>query len=117
MHGDNEAGAGGKNDVVEEFLRIVSVLSDGELTMPSPFDLPASAALAANMDRGDIAERLFEVTAARECGFKVTISAVVPGDPAVPDREIVDTEVRTLRALTALLMTTLDELHSRISPS
>lgn len=79
---------------------------------PPPFDLATSLALAANIDRGDLAERLFEVTAARDTQFEVAIYARCPDNPDMR-RQIVDTTVASTKLLTALLDMVLDELDAR----
>lgn len=79
---------------------------------PPPFDLATSLALAANIDMGVLAERLFDVTAERDTQFQVAIYACSPEYPDIR-RQIVDTRVASSQLLTALLETVLDELDAR----
>lgn len=97
-----------EDDLAALFTSVVTALAEGNLTFPPPFDLATSAALAANIDLGDVAEALFTVTAQRETGFRVTVHATAPG---VPDREVVNTTVAGSALLVALLDGLLDEYH------
>lgn len=90
-------------DLAGLFASAISDLADGNLMFPAPFDLASSAALAANVDSGEIAEKLFAVTAQRDTGYRVVIYATAPG---VEDREVVNTTVTS----TGLLLVLLDEL-------
>jgi hypothetical protein len=103
-----------EDDLAARFMAAVASLSEGELTFPSPFNLATSAALAANLDVGAIAERLFEVTALRDTGYRVAIYATAPG---VADREVIDTDVRSTRLLISLLDGLIDEQCARLEKS
>lgn len=100
----------GEQDLRRIFAQITAALSDGDLVFQAPFDLATSAALAANMDIGNIAERLFEVTQMRETSFRVVIQATAPG---VEDRDVVNTTVPGSGLLVALLEGLLDEICAR----
>lgn len=95
----------------EQFAQTVAALADGELTFDPPFDIASAAALAANMDVGDIALALWSVTAQRDVHYTVQIHALVPGQPALEPREILDTTVSSTANLVALLEMFIDELH------
>lgn len=97
-------------DGVQTFQDVISALAEGALTFPAPFDLPSSAALAANADTGVIAQELFRVTAARDCAYEVLIVAVPQGDEPVGERGVLDTKVTSKRQLINLLETLLEEL-------
>lgn len=92
------------------FAKAVGALADGDLTFTPPFDLATSAALAANIDTGAIAQQLFEVTAQRDTGYRVEIYAVAPD---VEDREILKTSVASTNLLIELLDGLLDEYLAR----
>lgn len=96
-----------------DFASAVSSLADGELVFPPPFDLPSAAALADNLDLGEIAERLFAVTAQRQMTYTVTITGRSPQHPEMPDRVLVDTTVPSENLLIVTLETLLDELYAR----
>ncbi len=77
----------------DQFVAAVSLLADGELIFPPPFDLATAAALCRNTSGGDAAERNFE----RACDavprqFRLRLHQVAPGTGVEP-REIVDTTV------------------------
>lgn len=93
----------GEHDLHQQFRKIMAALADGELTFRWPFDLATSAALAANIDHGQLAQDLFDVTAQRDTAYRVSIHAVAPD---VPDREVINTTVPS----TAMLMHLLDGL-------
>lgn len=95
-----------------QFQAAVAPLADGELTFQPPFDLASAAALADNIDSGRIAEMLFAVTALRDCGFTVHITAHSPAHPELPDRELINTTVPSSRLLIALLDGLLNELDA-----
>jgi dethiobiotin synthetase len=95
-----------------ELQEIVTLLSDGELIAPAPFDAATSAALASNLDRGDIAERLFDITAQREPTYQVHIVEVSAG----VTREVLNTTADSSRTLFALLDGLMDEIAARRHP-
>ncbi len=113
MRSDPGSEADGKDDLIAQFAETIRSLTEGELTYPHPFDVSSAAALASNIDTGDIAERLFEVTAQRGCEFQVVILASMPDHPEMPGREVINTKVRSLRLLTALLDGLIEELTAR----
>lgn len=94
-----------------EVAGIVAMLADGELTASHPFDLAASDALAANIDHGDTAQLLFDVTAARSPAYRVSIEQL--SGPFT--RTVLDTTVPSQRLLASLLDGLLDELEQRHS--
>lgn len=96
----------------EELSKIQCLLSDGELTAPAPFDVATSAALAANLDAGDIAEKLFDITSSRQPTYRVHIEEV-SGEHT---REVVNTTADGQRTLFALLDGLMDELEARRQP-
>lgn len=104
--------AEGERGLEHPFVEAIAPLADGNLTYSSPFDLSASAALADNVDSGSVAEKLFDVTALRRCGYQVTIAEIAPGHPELPRREVLNTQVESLHALTVILEDLLDELHA-----
>jgi hypothetical protein len=110
--GETESTSSDNDGLPEDFVAAVVPLADGELTFPAPFDLASSAALALNTDVGDIAQRLFEVTAARETEFEVIIRAKSASQPDLPAREVIDTTVSGTR----LLITLLESLIAEIDP-
>lgn len=97
----------GSDDLDALFASAVAPLAEGNLTFPSPFDLAASAALAANDDHGRLAVELFKLLALRDVSYRVTVHATAPG---VPDREVVNTTVAGAATLVALLDGLLDEI-------
>lgn len=105
---------GDSSGLRDQFMTIVSGLSRGDLTFPAPFDLATSAALAKNIDVGRLAEQLFDVTAARDCGYEVTISALNHDDGDPMRREIINTTVASTGLLVVLLDGLLDELDARL---
>lgn len=113
MRGDADPETEGGRELEQPFVNAVAPLAEGNLTYPAPFDICTSAALAANIDTGDMAEKLFAVTALRQAGFHLTITAVAPGEPGLPEREIINTRTSSLHTLTVLLEDLLDELHER----
>ena len=94
-------------------METVADLAQGELTFPPPFDLASAVALRDNTDAGDLALKLFAATAARDCGYQVTISALTPEGSEPMRREIINTTVASTALLAALLDGLLDELHDR----
>lgn len=114
MLGDIESTAHDRDGLLALFAAAVSSLAEGELSFPPPFDLSSSVALADNIDVGVIAQRLFDVTAQRQTGFTVMISAYAVDHPEVPQREVIDTRVPDTRLLIALLEGFLEELYARI---
>lgn len=100
------------DDLDALFARVVSALTRGGSLFPPPFDLASAAALAANIDRSQIAERLFDVTAQRDTGYRVTIYATAEG---VDDREVIDTTVDSSTLLVTLLDGLIEELLDRES--
>jgi hypothetical protein len=97
----------------EAFMHTVADLAQGELTFPAPFDLASAAALRVNADDGELAERLFEATASRDCGYEVTIRVLTPEGSDPEQREIIDTTVSSTPLLIELLTGLLDELEAR----
>lgn len=95
-------------------MQTVAAVADGELTFPPPFDLSTSAALASNIDRGWLAQKLADVTASRDCGYEVSITALTPGVPDPMRREIINTTVSSTRLLFTLLESLMDELEARM---
>jgi len=95
--------------LAEEFFLIAADVAEGGLVMPAPFDVASSAALAANVDRGDMAAKLFEVTAARESSFSVLI-VEQQGDQA---RELINTTCIGQGPLFTLLDDVMDEIEAR----
>lgn len=95
-----------EGDLAALFAQAICSLAQGNLMFPPPFDLASSAALAANDDLGEIAEKLYEVTAQRDTGYRVRIHATAPG---VPDREVINCTVTSTPTLIALLDTLIDE--------
>jgi hypothetical protein len=102
--------SGEHDDLHTLFARITAALSDGDLTFQPPFDLATSAALAANADAGDIAQRLFDVTRVRDTTYLVQITEIAPG---VSDREVVNTTVSGAGLLIALLDGLIEEQLAR----
>lgn len=98
------------DDLDALFARAVAALTDGGSLFSPPFDLASAAALAANIDRSEIAHRLFEVTAQRDTGYRVAIYATAEG---VADREVIDTKVDSTALLIILLDGLIEELLSR----
>lgn len=96
------------------FMAVIASLAQGELTFPAPFDLATSAALAANIDTGRIANDLFDVTAQRDTGYRVEVYATAPG---VADREVIATRVPSTALLVSLLDGLLEELCARHNAS
>lgn len=93
----------------QEFFSVAAGAADGGLVMPAPFDVASSAALAANVDRGDMADKLFEVTAARNSQFKVHILEIQGDD----SRELINTTAIGEGPLFALLDAVMDEIEAR----
>lgn len=110
---DTESGSD-SSGLHDQFMTVVAHLTRGALTFPAPFDLASSAALAKNDDTGALAARMFEATAARDCGYEVTITALTP-DTDELRREIINTTVAGTALLFALLEGLMDELDSRLS--
>lgn len=110
MRSTESTDSGKDDDLHRLFAQITAALSDGDLTFQPPFDHATSAALAANIDDGDIAQRLFEVTRLRETTYRVMITAVAPG---VQDREVVNTTVPGAGLLIALLDGLIEEFVAR----
>ncbi len=79
---------------------------------PAPFDLASSAALAANDDCGELAEKVFALAAARDCGYAVTITAMPSGSVAMR-RPVIDTTVTSTGTLIAVLEGLLEEIYAR----
>lgn len=103
MRGDPES-ISNDREKLAAFLAAVTDLAEGALVFPPPFDLATSSALALNNDLGDLAEKLFEVSALRDCGFHVQITALAPGTDTQPlRRDVVNTTVGSVRLLLALL--------------
>lgn len=96
-----------EDELKDRFARAVGSLAGGALTFQPPFDLATSAALSANIDEGDTADRLFDVTARRETAFRVQIHAIAPD---VADRELINTVVDNMDLLVGLLEDLLDEI-------
>ena len=96
-----------ESDLAALFAAVIASLAQGMLSFPPPFDVATSAALAANLDTGRIAEDLFDVTAQRQTGFRVAIYATAPG---VDDREVIETRVASPALLVSLLDGLIDEL-------
>lgn len=94
-------------------MATVADLAEGELTFPPPFDLASAVALGKNADRGELAENLFAATASRDCGYRVTISALTPEGDEPLQREIINTTVASTNLLMTLLDGLLDELQAR----
>lgn len=116
MQGDTDSTGSDSSGLYDQFMAIVSGLTEGDLTFPAPFDLSTSAALAKNDDIGDLAERLFAVTAQRDCGYEVTITALTEDPGAEPlRREIINTTVAGTQLLLALLEGLMDELDARLT--
>lgn len=99
-----------RDELVGEFTSTISSLSQGGLTFPPPFDLAASAALADNIDTGEIAQRLFEVTHQRDTAYTISIAAVSSQHPDLPGRPVLETTVASRQLLIVLLEGLLDEL-------
>lgn len=112
MRSDAEKADGDREALVRAFNRVISDLAEGGLTFPPPFDLATSLALASNLDRGELAERLFDVTAARETQFTVQIKACSAQYPELT-RQVIDTTVSSTQLLTVLLENLLDELYAK----
>lgn len=103
----SESTDSGESDLGGTFERIMGGLSDGDLTFQPPFDLATSAALAANMDKGDLAAALFKVTQARQTTFRVHIAAVAPD---LQPRDVINTTVSGEGLLVALLEGLIEEI-------
>jgi hypothetical protein len=108
MPGDAESRPSDKG-LAEEFFTIAADVAEGGLIMPAPFDVASSAALAANVDRGDMADKLFDVTAARDSKFLVHI-VEIQGDES---REVINTTCIGQGPLFALLDDVMDEIETR----
>jgi hypothetical protein len=99
-------------EIAERFTEVVAGLANGSLLFPPPFDFATSLALAANIDLGALAQQLFDVTAARDTKYEVSIYAC-SGDHENVRRQIIDTTVASTQVLYALLEHVLDELDER----
>lgn len=107
MHSDRESRSDDRDGLLALFAQAVSSLAEGELTFPAPFDLSTSAALAANDDTGRLAEEVFKLAAARDCGYAVSIMSVSEGET----REVINTRTSGTGTLIALLEGLLEELY------
>jgi hypothetical protein len=94
-------------------MRVAGAVADGGLVMPPPFDVASSAALAANSDKGEMADKLFDVTAARASMFEVRITEI-QGDNR---RDLVDTVCAGEGPLFQLLDDVMDEIDARRQPN
>src|SRR3954468_19524437 len=103
---DTESTDSDEDDLATLFAAAICSMAQGNLMFPSPFDLASSAALAANEDTDRIAEKLFEVTAQRDTGYRVEIYATAPG---VDDREVICCTVPSTPTLLALLDSFIEE--------
>lgn len=112
MQSDAES-TGNDRVLSEDFLAAVADLAEGELTFPPPFDLATAAALGENMDKGELALKLFEATASRDTGYRVLIEALTPEGSQPMRREIINTTVPSTMLLFALLDGLLDEIEAR----
>lgn len=112
MRSDAESTSNDSDGKRDAFLAAVASLDEGELTFPPPFDLASAAALASNIDVGDLALKLFEVTAGRDCGYEVRITAVPPGESTLR-RDVINTSVASTGLLFALLDGLMEELERR----
>lgn len=81
--------------------------------MPSPFDLAAAAALAANAGRGPDAETLHAIDRAVKLHYRVKVTATVPNRPELGSRDIVDATAQGINPLVCLLETLLDEIYNQ----
>ncbi len=114
MRKDAEPASSDSGDLKKKFLEAVASVARGDLTFPAPFDLATSAALGSNLDEGMLAERLFEVTAVRDCRYEVTITALAPEGAEPMRREILNTVAPSSGVLTTLLDCLLEELEARM---
>jgi hypothetical protein len=110
MPGDAESKPSDK-EIAEQFFTVAAGVADGGLVMPAPFDVASSAALAVNDDRGDRADKLFDVTAARESKYEVRITEVQGED----SRDLINTTCIGQGPLFALLDDVMDDLEARRS--
>lgn len=112
---DTEPASWDRKGLHDQFMTIMADLSRGDLTFPPPFDLAASAALASNTDMGTLALRLFELVAARDCAYEVTVTALsTAGDTPPLRREIINTSVASTSLLFQVLDGLMDELEARL---
>ncbi len=114
MRKDAEPASSDSGDLDRAFLEAVASVARGELTFPAPFDLATSAALSSNLDSGSLAERLFEVTALRDCRYEVSITALAPEGSEPLRREILNTTAASTGVLVALLDGLLEEFEARL---
>lgn len=111
---DTESKGRDRNDLAARFASAVSSLADGDLTFGRPFDLASSTALADNIDSGQNAQRLFDVTALRDLIYDIQIRARSPEHPDVQPREVLCTEIGSTPLLISLLEDLIEELHGRM---
>lgn len=112
MRSDAEKAGDDRAALLRTFDRVIACLAEGGLTFPPPFDFATSLALAANIDSGELAQKLFAVTAARDTQYRVQIHACSAEQPDLL-RPVIDTTVETTRLLTVLLEGLLDELYAK----
>lgn len=93
------------------FHQVTGSIVRGALVFPPPFDLATSAALAVNDETGDIAERLFEITAQKHSKFRVLITEIADG---VDDQEVINTTVTGQQLLITLLDEFINELAEQL---
>jgi hypothetical protein len=96
-------------DLEQEFMKVAAGVADGGLVMPAPFDVASSAALAANSEQGDIAGKLFDVTASRASRFAVHVVELQGQDT----RELLNTTCIGETVLFQLLEDLMDEMEAR----
>lgn len=115
MQKDAESTSSDSEGLESSFMGVVTSVTDGDLTFPAPYDLATSAALASNIDTGGLAEKLFDVTADRDCRYEVTVTALSPVGAEPPmRREIINTVAQSTQAMIALLDGLLDEIEARL---
>lgn len=91
----------------KRFHLVTGAIARGGLTFPPPFDLASAAALAVNDDTGDIAARLFDITAQKLSRYRVTVTELADG---VDEREVINTTVTGQPQLITLLDEFINEL-------
>lgn len=99
----------GDEKLAQDFMMIAAGVADGGLVMPAPFDVAASAALAANSDKGEMAGKLFDVTANRASRFEVRITEIQGED----SRDLLNTVCANESLLFGLLDDLMAELEAR----
>lgn len=111
-HEQADAGEPVYAGIQANFARAVAPLAEGELTLPAPFDLVTSWALARNSETGQAALELFaRGVDGSDRRFQIRIHELPPDDDCgVAEREIVDCIVTGSRTAAHLLAGVADEI-------